>query len=172
MLQEISFKRIVVSTISGVLPVTGERAVELFLPPEVIRTPPVAVLSEPAVVLPRRSLLVGVAVVDRAGRVRDRVLIMARGWTSGDCLHWDVRPTALVLTLSPHERHSIDGLDQVFISAGARAVFGIGIGIGAGDRVVLVAVPESGTLIVHPSSVIQDVLWDYYASLPGGLGAG
>jgi hypothetical protein len=114
------------------------------------------------------SLLVGVAVVDRSGRVRDRVLITALGWTSGDRLHCDVRPTALVLTLSPHGQHSIDGRDQVFIPAGARAVFGIG----AGDRVLLVAVPESGTLIVHPSSVIQDVLSDYYASLPGGLGAG
>jgi hypothetical protein len=114
------------------------------------------------------SLLVGVAVVDRSGRVRDRVLITGLGWSAGDRLHCAVHPTALVLTLSPDGGYSIDGRDQVFIPAGARAVFGIG----AGDRVVLVAVPESGTLIVHPSSVIQDVLWDYYASLPGGLGAG
>jgi hypothetical protein len=45
-------------------------------------------------------------------------------------------------------------------------------GIGAGDRLVLVAAPETDTLIVHPSSVIQDVLSAYYASLPGGLYGG
>jgi hypothetical protein len=113
-------------------------------------------------------LVVGVAAVDRSGRVRDRALITALGWSAGDRLHCEVHPTALLLTVSSDGLHSIDGRDQVFIPVGARAMFGIS----AGDRVVLVAVPESGTLLVHPSSVIQDVLWDYYASLPGGLGVG
>lgn len=150
------------------VPVTGELPVALFLPPDLVHTPPVPDSAEPAVVVHRTPLLVGVAVVDRSGRVRDRVLITALGWSAGDRLHCEVRPTALVLTLSPDGQHSVDGRDQVFIPAGARAVFGIG----AGDRVVLVAAPEVGTLLVHPSSVIQDVLAHYYASLPGGLGVG
>jgi hypothetical protein len=163
---EIRRTRTIIPAISGVLPVTGERPIALFLPPDPVRTLSVPPPAELAIVVPKTSLLVGVAVVDRSGRVRDRVLITALGWSTGDRLHCEVHSTALVLTFSPDGQHSIDSRDQVFIPAGARAVFGIG----AGDRVVLVAAPEVGTLLVHPSAVIQDVLAHYYASLPGGLG--
>jgi bifunctional DNA-binding transcriptional regulator/antitoxin component of YhaV-PrlF toxin-antitoxin module len=95
------------------------------------------------------DLLAGIAAVDRSGRLREQVLVSALGWHAHDRLSTEVRHDRVVLRREPDGPFHIDSRDQVFLPAGNRAV----LSIGTGDRVLLVASPERGELIIHPHGV-------------------
>lgn len=142
------------------------RPVELFVPPEVIPRPLAVSLSMP--VLPQRvsgsSLRVGMAAIDHSGRLRDRSLISALGWQPGDRHTVEVSARMAMLRLEPQGRFVIDSRGQVFLPSAVRTLFGVG----TGDRVVLVAVPGSGVLLVHPVSVVAELLAGFYTSTAAG----
>lgn len=113
------------------------------------------------------SLLVGMAAIDHSGRLRDRALLAALGWQAGDRLVVQVYQTMAVLRRDADGAYRVDSRGQVFLPAAVRGM----LGIDTGDRVVLVASPRSGMLIVHPGGVVAALLADYYASV-GGLDVG
>jgi hypothetical protein len=150
-----------------------ESPVALFVPPELpaVNLPSPARLALPLVAArvknpatrPGRALL-GVAVVDRSGRVRDRVLMDALGWADGERLSIDVQPGALVLRPDADGAIRMDARDQVVLPAGARTL----VGIASGQRVVLAALPDVGVMVVHPVEAVADWLTDRYADMLGG----
>ena len=147
-----------------------ESPVALFVPPELsaVDLPPPARLPLPLTTAKVKSpvpiagqVLLGVAVVDRSGRVRDRVLMDALGWAGGERLSLDVLPGSLVLRPDVDGSIRLDGRDQVVLPAGPRAL----IGIESGQRVVLAALPDSGVLVVHPVETVAAWLADRYVDL-------
>ncbi|MFL6116837.1 MAG: hypothetical protein ACJ786_36610 [Catenulispora sp.] len=149
-----------------------ESPVALFVPPELsaVNLPPPARLALPPVAAGVKNpatrsgrALLGVAVVDRSGRVRDRVLMDVLGWADGERLAIDVQPGALVLRPDPEGVVRTDARDQVVLPAGARTL----VGIASGQRVVLAALPDVGVMFVQPVEAVADWLADRYADLLG-----
>lgn len=113
------------------------------------------------------DLQMGIAAVDRSGRVKEQVLVSALGWNAHDRLSTEISQDRVVLRRTSDGPFRIDSRQQVFLPAGNRAL----LGISTGDRVVLVAVPERDELIIHPVSVITDLLSAYYTEQAEPFGA-
>jgi bifunctional DNA-binding transcriptional regulator/antitoxin component of YhaV-PrlF toxin-antitoxin module len=110
------------------------------------------------------GLVLGVAGVSHSGRVGDQVLLDALGWAPGDRLHLDVLDSTLLLRRHPEGTQVINTRGQVFLPAGTRAL----LRIADNDRVVLVAAPRQGLLMLHPRAVVGALLAGFYDALPGG----
>jgi hypothetical protein len=150
--------------------VVYESPVALFVPPELptVNLPPPARLALPPMdgrvknpAADADRVLLGVAVVDRSGRVRDRVLMDTLGWTDGERLSIDVQPGALVLRPDADSAIRMDARDQLVLPTGARAL----VGIVSGQRVVLAALPSVSVLVVHPVEAVAAWLADRYTDL-------
>jgi hypothetical protein len=142
----------------------GERPVPPLVPPEVVASTPVTLLPLPAppTITIDPGLLIGVAAVSHSGRVRDQVLLDALAWSAGHRLHSTVLDSTIVLHRHPDGSQVINPRGQVFLSAATRAL----LQITANDRVLLVAAPRRGLLIVHPSAVAGALFAQFYDSLP------
>jgi hypothetical protein len=110
--------------------------------------------------LPREtSMLYGIGRVDVSGRVVNREIIQALHWQPGDRLETVLTPAAIVI------RACLDGLLRVprrpciVIPRPARTLHRIE----AGDHVLLAAAPEYEVVIVHPLSVLDDMLAAYHS---------
>jgi hypothetical protein len=75
-----------------------------------------------------------------------------------------VLDSTLLLHRHPDGAQVINTQGQVFLPAGTRAL----LRIADNDRVVLVAAPRQGLLMVHPCAVIGALLAGFYDTLPGG----
>jgi hypothetical protein len=143
-----------------------ERPVRLFVPPDAPEREPVA--PPPMVSIPERptfdqQLHAGVAVLGHAGRITDKVLITALGWTPGDRLVLDISHDAVTLTRSHNGTSEVDARGQVIIPVSARRR----LQITTGDRVLLVALPEADQLKLHPMHLLLKLLASYYHSHGG-----
>jgi hypothetical protein len=94
------------------------------------------------------------SVLDRGGRIADRVVIEALDWAPGTRLHLDPGRTHLTL------RAAIDGTltvkDHWYL--GLPAATRHRLGLRPGDRVLLAAQPQRQTLIVYPPATLDDLL--------------
>jgi hypothetical protein len=70
-------------------------------------------------------VVVGVAAVDGSGRVRERTLLAALGWSGGDVLDIRIDRDIAVLHTAPHGYLRVDGRGQIALPCGCRAVLGI-----------------------------------------------
>lgn len=145
-----------------------DRPVPLFVPPEVSRrtsTEPLPVPPVPAR-YPQTGLDLGIAAVNASGRVREQQLILKTlGWRAGDRTSSHVIADGIVIRREHDGHQLIDPRNQLLIPAGLRTLYRIG----AGDRIVLVAIPEQEVLIVHPTAFVAGLLAEHYASLPAGI---
>ena len=82
-------------------------------------------------------VVVGVAAVDGSGRVRERTVLAALGWSHGDRLDIRIVRTIAVLHPAPHGRLRVDARDQIALPTGCRTT----LGVRPGDRVILAARP-------------------------------
>ena len=133
----------------------GELTIPLLVPPEFVpRTDPVAPPLAP-VVVPNTNgrVLMGAAVVDKSGRVRDQLLITTLDWKPADTVRADLLPNGVALRLDQDGPFRIDSRRQVFLPAWARAHLRVQIS----DRVILAAVPERGLLIAHSMSAMSHI---------------
>lgn len=93
----------------------------------------------------------GVATVDGRGRVADRVVIGAVGWSAGARL--SIREDSGLIVLVADERgvFAVTGQGHLRLPAGVRRW----CALGAGDRVLLVAEPEQDVVVVYPPAALD-----------------
>ena len=96
----------------------------------------------------------GLAVVDDRGRVADRVVVRALGWT--DTTRLDLRFDAgrLLVTAVSDGPHGLAGRGRLPLPVHLRR----GCGIEPGDRVLLAAEPAEGVLTIHPLASLDAML--------------
>ncbi len=101
----------------------------------------------------------GLAAVDCRGRVADRAVMHALGWTPGTRL--DIRETRglLVIRTDTHGVFSVTTRGHLRLPAPVRHC----CGLQPGDRVLLAADPQRDLLIVHPPAALDDLLTQPHA---------
>jgi len=106
----------------------------------------------------------GLAAVDCRGRVADRAVVHALGWTPGTRL--DIRETRglLVIRTDPHSVFSVTTQGHLRLPATVRHC----CGLLPGERELLAADPERDLLIVHLPAALDDLLTHHHAGLLGG----
>ncbi|MFY9809593.1 MAG: hypothetical protein WAK86_20360, partial [Pseudonocardiaceae bacterium] len=104
------------------------------------------ILPLPTVPIPRTSMVVyGLAAVDCRGRVADRAVVLALGWTPGTRL--DIRQIRglLIIRADTHGVFSVTAQGHLRLPATVRHC----CGLHPGDRVLLAADPDRDLLVVH-----------------------
>ncbi len=123
------------------------------------------ILPLPIVPIPRTSMVVyGLAAVDCRGRVADRAVVLALGWTSGTRL--DIRQIRglLFIRADTHGVFSVTAQGHLRLPATVRHC----CGLVPGDRVLLAADPDWDLLVVHPPAALDDLLAPRRAGLLDG----
>jgi len=125
-------------------------------PPDTVAHPAIEGLPTPSLpALPQRSpFVLGLSTVDHSGRIRDRVVLTALNWHSGDRTRAAIRGTTVLIRRAPTGGVAIDTRGRVFLPAGARTFLGISID----ERIVLLANLLHDLLVVHPTRVVTALL--------------
>ena len=118
--------------------------------------------------LPSRSaphLVYGLAVMDRYGRLAERAVLHALGWAPAQALTFTVVLRS-VLVVPAIEARSKIGADLYL-----RLPVGVcrACRLAAGDRVLLVADPTAGRLLLHPPVALDALLTAHHAAMIGGV---
>lgn len=109
------------------------------------------------------TLLLGIARLDRSGRVHERTLFRALGWEPGRELAIDTVDDMIVVSSVSGGAHHVDDRGALALPAAARRMSGIAIG----PPVVLVAdVPEQ-TVLIHPAITVTRLLAAHHRTLIG-----
>ena len=136
----------------------------VVLPPPVTqgrapRAPVPVVAREPlplADLPPQRTsaVIYGASAVDDRGRVTDRAVLRALGWTAGHRL--DIHETAGALTVVPADdgQHQVTGQGHLRIPAVLRRR----CGLSTGDRVLMAADPDRSHLAIYPPAALDKAL--------------
>jgi bifunctional DNA-binding transcriptional regulator/antitoxin component of YhaV-PrlF toxin-antitoxin module len=106
----------------------------------------------------------GLAAVDCRGRVADRAVVQALGWTPGTRL--DIRQTRglLIIHADTHGVFSVTTPGHLRLPATVRHC----CGLVPGDRMLLAADPDRDLLIVHPPAALDDLLAQLSAATGDG----
>lgn len=152
-----------------------ERLIDALVPAaiRVPRTPPV-----PLPVLPAPDIhggdagsaltLLEIARVDRSGRVAVRKLLRALRWRSGHRVAVDAVAGVLVVRSAADGRQRVSGRGELSLPAAPRALCGIAVD----EPVVAVASLARDCVLVHPATVVVELLADLHAAVLGGSDAG
>lgn len=110
--------------------------------------------------LPRdTSVLYGIGRVDASGRVSERQIVNALGWTPGERLNVALIAHGLVIHTAQDGPLTLSPTRRLVIPLTARRH----CDIETGDHVLLAAAPEHGVVIVHPLASLDDMLVQYHA---------
>ena len=117
--------------------------------------------------LPERregTAIYGLATLDHRGRIADLGTVRAMGWSSRTRL--DIRELGglLLVTASPQGVFSLTGQGHLRLPTTARRW----CGLSTGDRVLLVAAPGDGLLVVHPPAALDAMVGWLHRSTFGG----
>ncbi|SHG73255.1 AbrB/MazE/SpoVT family DNA-binding domain-containing protein [Streptoalloteichus hindustanus] len=122
-------------------------------------------LPLPAVPALRATATVyGLAAVDTRGRVADQITVRALGWAPGTRLNLHEAQGLLVIQPDPEGVSIVGGQGYLRLPAPVRHWFGLV----PGDRVLLVADPARGRLVVHPPSSLDALISECHTRLLGG----
>ncbi|HKS44298.1 MAG TPA: hypothetical protein VJT49_04125 [Amycolatopsis sp.] len=116
--------------------------------------------AEPA----ETDMVVGMARVDRTGRVRERSVFDALGWRPAQRLRLEIRGEVIVLVADPAGRHRVDKRGAVTLPAAARQM----CGIERGPALVLTGIRCNQTLLVHTAEILTRLLADFHHEILGG----
>lgn len=108
-----------------------------------------------------KSTRYGIASVDDRGRVADSSLVLALQWQPGDPLSIDVLSGSIVIRSDRRGLYTVARRGNIPIPARIRQR----CGLSAGDRVLLVAMPDFATLVVHPRHALDAMVLAYHALL-------
>jgi hypothetical protein len=112
-------------------------------------------LPLPSLISRRTSTVVyGLSALDDRGRVADRVVMRALGWSAG--LRLDIHETAGVLTAlkAPDGAYQLTNQGHLRLPAPLRHR----CGLAAGDRVLLAADPDRSWLAIYPPAALDNFL--------------
>jgi hypothetical protein len=143
----------------------GERLVDALVPTAPVRhVPPAAPLPMlPILGLPSRTepgeLLLDMARLDPSGRLSARGLLAALGWDTGHRVDVAVVAGAIVIGSAATGLHAVGGRGELSLPAAARRMCGIAPGM----PVLVVACPARDVLVVHPASLVAELLCRWYA---------
>jgi hypothetical protein len=110
------------------------------------------------------GLLVGIARIDRSGRLHERRLLHSLGWAPGQRLALDVVHGLIVVRPSSTGSHALDNRGALALPAAARHMGGIQ----SGPPVVLAASVADQNLVIHPVTLVARLLAAHYVDLLGG----
>lgn len=116
----------------------------------------------------RRSerFVYGLATLDMKGRIADRVVMRVLGWEPGTRLDMRERGALLFVTEDEAGVFSVRGDGRLVLPAGVRRW----AGLSTGSRVLLVADPKVGRLVIHPPVALDGMVAAAQASAAGGGG--
>ncbi|MTD59096.1 AbrB/MazE/SpoVT family DNA-binding domain-containing protein [Amycolatopsis pithecellobii] len=108
--------------------------------------------------------VVGMARVDRTGRVREWSVFDALGWRPGRRLRLEILDEVIVFVADPIGHHRVDERGAVTLPAAARQM----CGIERGPALLLIGKPGERTLFVHSAKILTRLLADFYDDILGG----
>ncbi|RLK12647.1 hypothetical protein DER29_5930 [Micromonospora sp. M71_S20] len=131
-------------------------------PATVMRRPP---LPLPSLAVPRsRTAVYGVATLDSHGRIADRSAMKGLQWSPGLRLHIKERRGLIVVSADNQGVFKVTKEGHVRLPAVVRQW----CGLAAGDRVLIVAEPASGRLVVHPPGKLDEMITQAHDAVFGG----
>jgi hypothetical protein len=148
----------------------GEQLIGALVPPTITR--PVRAPA-PLPVLPRLTLpvdleadglVLGMARLDRSGRLSARELLGVLGWGPGSRVDIGVVAGVLVAASATTGRHVVRGRGGLCLPASVRQMCGLLPGV----PVLLAASPSQGILVVHPVDTVARLLTEHHTRLSGG----
>jgi hypothetical protein len=130
------------------------------------RTLPLPDLPPPSLLQPEcgTSLLCGIAAIDVNGRLADGTVIPSLDWAVNTRLDIRVHGGLVVVTADPQAVFRVTRPGQVRLPATVRHW----CTLTAGSRVLLVADPPAGRLVVHPPAALDVMISQYHATVFGG----
>ncbi|WIM98626.1 hypothetical protein ACTOB_002230 [Actinoplanes oblitus] len=114
---------------------------------------------------PTRDVVFGLAALDRAGRITDKVIMGCLGWKPGLRLEFTIREGLIVVAADETGCRTLDERWQVRLPMRVRRA----CRMEGHQRVVLAALPDKQRLIVHPPAQLgQLTLAAHTAAIGGG----
>jgi hypothetical protein len=104
------------------------------------------------------------AAIDCNGRLADGTVIPSLEWAVDTRLDIRVRAGLVVVTADPQAVFRVTQAGQVRLPATVRHW----CTVTAGGRVLLVADPAAGRLVVHPPAALDAMIGQYHAAVLGG----
>lgn|SRR5690606_11463650 len=111
-----------------------------------------------------RETRYGLAAVDHRGRIADVALIRALGWSPERRLDIQESGQLVLVTASPRGVFRVTNQGYVHLPLTVRRW----CGLHPGDRVLLVAEPAEGLLVVHPPAALDAMVNGFHATVLGG----
>jgi hypothetical protein len=106
----------------------------------------------------------GIAAVDHRGRIADRAVLAALGWSAGTRLSIREAGGLIILAGDPQGVFAVSRQQHLYLPVGVRRW----CALIAGDRVLLAAEPEQETLVVYPPAVVDDMVRRFRDAVSGG----
>jgi hypothetical protein len=102
--------------------------------------------------------------IDCNGRLVEATVIPALDWTPGTRLDIRLHGGLILVTADPHAVFRVTRPGQVRLPATVRHW----CGLAPGSRVLLVADPVAGCLVVYPPAVVHAMVTAFHAAVLGG----
>lgn len=112
--------------------------------------------------------VLGVARLDRSGRLSVRPLLARLGWRPGDRVSIDIVHRAVVVVVAGTGRHALGSRGDLALPTAARQL----CGIGPDQPVLVVAYPGRGMLVIHAVDMVTALLAEFHAQLLGDRDVG
>jgi AbrB family looped-hinge helix DNA binding protein len=109
----------------------------------------------------------GLGRIDASGRIADRSVTAALGWSDGDRLTLTAEAGVVIARRDPGGLVTVPSRSYVVIPAALRSR----CGLRAGDRVLLAAIPGEGVLAAYPLAIVDQAIRSHHGALTAAGGA-
>lgn len=107
----------------------------------------------------------GMGRMDASGRVAERAIVQALGWSRHDRCTISTTSRSILLRRDPHGCHQPARTSCVVLPLPARRW----CGLQPGHQVLLTALPEQALLVIHTCAALDEALTPYHHSLQDGV---
>lgn len=125
---------------------------------------PAVPLPTPPLIMRTATTVYGVAALDCNGRIADGHVLRSLAWTSGQRLAPQLAGVSVLIVADPRGPVQIGRAGHLRLPVSLRRA----CHLVAGDRVLLVADPPNGKLLVHPPAALDALFPTHPAHAAGG----
>ncbi len=100
------------------------------------------------------DVVYGIARIDASGRICERAVVTALGWSGGDRLTFTADAGVVTARRDPGGMVTVPASGYITIPAALRRR----CGLAAGGQVLLAALPDSGTLVAYSLAVVDQAI--------------